>query len=403
MVQMTQDSYDPKDSGKKVDLLLRKLAVLQDKIMVRSNIYAKTHAKEITRPLLRGKVISDKSDVLVGETFGLDIEITNIGRIPVAIDGIEEILPLGIQLTKHPVHYDFGDSYLDMNRKVLKPAMTERLRLSALTFEKGTFTISPRTLYTDAKGTQRLLNLEPITIKAEEVVLPDRVSTGYKDLDNLLLGGLPNGYATVLKSVSCDETKLVVKRFLEKGCKDGETTIYVTIHANRWEKFAEENPNFYLFVCNPQMNTTIEARPNVIKLRGVENLTDISIPLMSTLRKIAKTGEKPRRICIEILSDILLQHHAVQTRKWLIGLAAELRSRTFTTLAVLNPHMHPQEEVEAVLDLFEGEIEIYEKENRKLLRIKKMLGQDYLDSEIPLKKERLVTMGTARTWKFRKY
>ena len=82
------------------------------------------------------------------------------------------------------------------------------------------------------------------------------------------------------------------------------------------------------------------------------------------------------RICIEILSDTLLQHRAVQTRKWLIGLTAELKSRGFTTLAIINPHMHPAEEVQAVLDLFDGEIEVYEDQNQKFLRIKKMYEQD---------------------------
>jgi hypothetical protein len=49
--------------------------------------------------------------------------------------------------------------------------------------------------------------------------------------------------------------------------------------------------------------------------------------------------------------------------------------------------------VQAILDLFEGEISVYEKETRKglekLVRIKKMYNQRYLESELFLKKERL--------------
>lgn len=98
---------------------------------------------------------------------------------------------------------------------------------------------------------------------------------------------------------------------------------------------------------------------------------------------------------MEILSDVLLQHHAIQTRRWLSGLIPELRSRGFTTLAVLNPHMHASEELHAMLDLFEGEISIYEKESKddfiKHLRIKRMHNQRYLESELPLRKTRLMT------------
>jgi hypothetical protein len=57
--------------------------------------------------------------------------------------------------------------------------------------------------------------------------------------------------------------------------------------------------------------------------------------------------------------------------------------------------MHSPEEVQAILDLFEGEINIYAKETKKgsekILKIKKMYNQKYLESELPLKKEKLQT------------
>jgi hypothetical protein len=98
---------------------------------------------------------------------------------------------------------------------------------------------------------------------------------------------------------------------------------------------------------------------------------------------------------LEIVSDVLLHHHADQTRRWLSGLIPELRSRGFTTLAVINPNMHSPEELHAMLDLFECEIAIYEKTKEdltKYLRIKKMYSHRYLESELALKKTRLMTM-----------
>jgi hypothetical protein len=59
----------------------------------------------------------------------------------------------------------------------------------------------------------------------------------------------------------------------------------------------------------------------------------------------------------------------------------------------MDPEMHPPQEVRAVLDLFEGQIDIYEKEtekgSEKSLKIKKMSNQEYLEDELPLKKEGL--------------
>jgi len=236
------------------------------------------------------------------------------------------------------------------------------------------------------------------SIPSEETIentLPGRVATGSKDLDNLLYGGIPENYAVVLTSSSCDERDLLIKKFLEKGVRDGQTTFYVTIEASGVRTLIEEfQSDFYLFICNPRADTMIKSLPNVFKLQGVENLTNIDIAMISAFRRLeASSKNGHRRACIEIISDVLLQHHAVTTRRWLTGLTHDLRSRGFTTLAVMNPYMHPSEEVHAILGLFDGEINIYEKDtvkgSEKFLKIKKMYNQKYLESELPLRKERL--------------
>jgi len=225
-------------------------------------------------------------------------------------------------------------------------------------------------------------------------VLPNRIRTEYEDLDNLLFGGIPQDYAVILEAPSCDERELLIKSFLEAGAKEGQITFYVTVEASEGKALAEQfQSNFYLFVCNPQADTIIKTLPNVFKLRGVENLTDINIALTSAFRKLDMSLRAPRRACIEIISDVLLQHHAVLIRRWLTALIPELKSRGFTTLAVMNPYMHPSQEVQAIQDIFDGEISIYEKETEKglekLLRIKKMVNQRYLDNELVIKKERI--------------
>ena len=150
--------------------------------------------------------------------------------------------------------------------------------------------------------------------------------------------------------------------------------------------------NLYLFVCNPQAETMVKSSPNVSILKGVENLTDINIALTSSFRKLGSV-KGSRRVCVEIISDVLLQHRAVQTRRWLTGLLPELKSEGFTSLMVMNPHMHSSEEVQAILGLFEGEINIYEMESpkgiRRFLRIKKMYNQRYIENKMLLKKEKL--------------
>jgi predicted ATPase/KaiC/GvpD/RAD55 family RecA-like ATPase len=215
------------------------------------------------------------------------------------------------------------------------------------------------------------------------------VATGYADLDKLLCGGLRSGSAVVLTSPSCNERDSLIKSFLKTGAEKGEVTLYLTTSARAAKALAEEpQSNFYLFVCNPQADAIAESSPNVFKLKGVESLTEISIALTSAIHKLDASLKGPRRACIEIVSDALLQHHAVQTRKWLTALTTELTSTGFTVLAVVDPQMHPPEELHAILGLFDGEINIYQKGTEQFLKIKRMSDQEYLEDELLLTRER---------------
>ena len=233
---------------------------------------------------------------------------------------------------------------------------------------------------------RRVLKPEPVT----DVVLPERIATGFADLDDLLFGGMPRNYAVILTSPSCNERDMLVNRFLETGAKKGQITFHVIAKSSETKNLAEEfQSTFYVFICNPQADKIIKSLPNVFKLKGVENLNDINIALSSAFRRLDNSLEVPRRACIEIISDVLLQHHTVQTRRWLNALIPELKSKGFTTLAVMDRDMHSPQEAHAILDLFEGEINIHKKGPKKFLRIEKMLNQKYLENEIPLRKEKL--------------
>jgi KaiC/GvpD/RAD55 family RecA-like ATPase len=220
------------------------------------------------------------------------------------------------------------------------------------------------------------------------------VATGYVDLDELLYGGLCSGSAVVLSSPSCNERDSLVRSFLKTGAEKGEVIFYLTTSTRATKTLAEEfQSDFYVFVCNPQADVIAESSLNVFKLKGVENLTEISIALTSAIHKLDASPKNPRRACIEIVSDALLQHHAVQTRKWLTALTTELTSTGFTILAVVDPQMHSPEELHAILGLFDGEINIYEKGAERFLQIKRMSNQKYLEDELLLKKEDLQRKG----------
>jgi hypothetical protein len=133
----------------------------------------------------------------------------------------------------------------------------------------------------------------------------------------------------------------------------------------------------------------VQDSPNVFKLeKGVLNLTDINIAISKAFRSIKDSTNNQRRICINLVSDILLQHNTVTTKKWLTGLIAEMKSQGFSTLAVMNPLMHSPQDVQAILGLFDGEITLEERKtsrgSQKILKIDRLYNQKYLPTELTI-------------------
>jgi predicted transcriptional regulator/KaiC/GvpD/RAD55 family RecA-like ATPase len=332
--------------------------------------------------------------VRVDEEIRLEVTVTNIGETSVTLQSVEKIVPKNFEVAVMPDNFNLKGDAIFAEDLTLDVGTTEEIRLNLRAPYEGTYSIHPRIISLGDNGEAVTFEPSPAIVKVVEADLPRRLSTGYKGLDNLLLGGVPEKYAMILTSPPCDERDLLTLRFLKEGVKQRETTVYFATDTNMMKTLAGEvNSDFYTFICNPQADAMISNRPNVFKLKGVENLTDINIALTSAFRKMNKKRKAQKRACIGILSDILLEHGAVRTRKWLTGFLSELKSQGFTSMVLLNPQMHPSKEVQAVLDPFEGEIDVYTKQTKegmqKFLRIRRMFNQRYLENEMPLVKDNL--------------
>ena len=339
-----------------------------------------------------------KRRVEVGEHFEMRLDLVNVARNPGSIIKIESVTPSdGFKVDGLTSGCSLQNGGIELKERSIGPFQVRTIKLALQASKTGTYTLNPQVFYMDDLGENKTYKLNPLAITVQPAqqtvhVLPDRVSSGYDDLDDLLAGGIPENYAIVLASPSCNEKELLVKRFLEAGATAGETTFHITAEAASTKALAEKySSNFYLFLCNPQADAIVQNQPNVFKLKGIENLTDIDIALTKAFRTLNPTGKGTKRICIDIVSDILLQHHAINTRRWLSALLPTLKSKGFTILAVVDPQMHPPEETQAVLGLFDGEIAIYEKETPKgterFLKIRRLSNQKYLKDETLLAEE----------------
>ncbi len=339
------------------------------------------------------------SRVSVGQPFDVRLDLVNVSRSSASLANIQDLLPKEFQVTaSQPEILKDGD-LVRLKESKLEPFTVKTIKLTLQATQAGTFSLNPQAVYVDDLGQTKTSTPRPIiiTVKPTEPTfeaLPDRVTTGSSDLDRLLLGGIPENYAVILASPSIDERAMLVKKYLEAGANSGEITFYITVEAGNAKTLAKQHPsNFYLFICNIQADAMVQNLPNIFKLKGIESLTEIDIAMTKAFRTLKPSATGPKRICIEILSDVLLQHHAVTTRRWLSALLPNLKSKGFTVLAVMNPHMHSQEEVQAILGLFDGEIHISEKETAKgidkVLRIRRLFNQKYLEKELTLTGEKL--------------
>lgn len=331
-----------------------------------------------------------KNKIRVGEEEKIEIKVKNVGNDIIYLKKIESILSEEFKALESTHGELVENANLSLNRKKLEPSEKIDITITFEPLRSGSFEIRPKIVYFDKMGTENVIECHTKVYKVLEASLPGRISIGYPDLDNFLFGGLPEKYSIILTSPSIDERENIVRSYITTGADSGEVTFYVTFDSIAANNLAKSFPEtFFLFLTNPKVNENITSLSNVYAIKGVGTLSNISIALTKAFRLLDTQSTQTRRICIDILSDVLLEHKAVVTRKWLSGLISELKSKGFTILTVLNPLMHPLDQVHAILGLFDGEITISERETKdgleNVLRIKRIYNQKYSRGELKLK------------------
>ena len=219
-------------------------------------------------------------------------------------------------------------------------------------------------------------------------VLENIVPTGYRALDNMLYGGLPVGSSIVLTGPPCDEKNLILRRFIETNLNSNRACILISTSLDRARDLLPRyGKNLHVIICNPQADSIAAAFPQVVKLKALDSLTQINLEYDNAVTKLG--AGRPTVLCLEILDDVLLEHHGA-TRRWLMGILGRSKTNQMTCLAALNPAMHPAEESQAVLETFDGHLDLYEAEIQvrpKLIRIKKLGGRRFVENELRVEKE----------------
>lgn len=228
---------------------------------------------------------------------------------------------------------------------------------------------------------------------------PAKMPSGYKIVDDALYGGIPKNSAVVVTSPACEERDILLTKFIETGLDQKEIVVYISTDNVVLKNLKDVQAlKFYNVICNAQADLMVPSDPaikNITKIKGVDRLTELSMALTSLLNAISPEAEEaqPRRLVLSIISDMLLSSQAVNTRKWLTETITKFKVKNFTILALLNPYMHSKEETHAIVDLFDGQIDLYEKDvggvPRICMRVKRLSNSRYSSKEVDLTREDL--------------
>lgn len=121
------------------------------------------------RAYIEANLIARQRELVVGEAFGLEFQLANLGKNAAFLIKIEEIVPEGFELVEKPEKCVFGDGVLNFKGRRMVPLETAEMKLSLKPKKKGTFTFRPKIHYMDEAGEHKYCELEQVTVSVKEM------------------------------------------------------------------------------------------------------------------------------------------------------------------------------------------------------------------------------------------
>jgi len=118
---------------------------------------------------LQGKLIVQEREILVGESFSVQIQLLNLGKDSAFLLRAKDLIPDEFVLVEKPEKCATKDGLLDLKGRRLQPLETTEITLKLKSSKKGRFTFSPAVEFVDEAGKSKVCELEQLTVSIREM------------------------------------------------------------------------------------------------------------------------------------------------------------------------------------------------------------------------------------------
>jgi KaiC/GvpD/RAD55 family RecA-like ATPase len=199
--------------------------------------------------------------------------------------------------------------------------------------------------------------------------LSDFTSFGIVDLDPKFRSGLKRDSALLLEGPATVEKEILSYLFLKKGLEECGCVIMVStfrsperirrgLAAAGVDMETVEKNNRLIIVDwhtrHFKRVTGIEEYGTVIKVSN--DLTNLAVGIDIAFKKAA--GCNSRRLVLDMVSPTIVVEGSERVQEFLDSVKGKMKNANCTSLILLNPKMHPSEEVKVIEDKFDGILSI---------------------------------------------
>ncbi len=121
------------------------------------------------RSFVQANLIAHQREVIVGEDFGLEVQVANLGKNAAFLIRMEEIVPKGFDLIKKPEKCIVDNGFFNFKGRKLAALETEEMKITLKPKKKGSFTFTPKIQYMDEAGEHKTCELERVTVTVKEM------------------------------------------------------------------------------------------------------------------------------------------------------------------------------------------------------------------------------------------